>query len=125
MTDRIRGRARAERNARILRRDPVCYICGLSIDLTIPWPQPMCGVVDHVIAINRGGKDDATNLRSAHNKCNRDKSDKDFAPNIFKRSGTLARPAAQPTQRAARRPTIAAVYEDDDDDDFDPSSVSF
>src|ERR687889_129819 len=67
-TQRIRGRARAERNARILRRDPVCYICGLSIDLTIPWPQPMCGVVDHVIAINRGGKDDATNLRSAHNK---------------------------------------------------------
>lgn len=126
MTDRIRGRARAERNARILRRNPVCYICGDPIDLTIPSPEPMSGEVDHVIALARGGTEDGNNLRPSHRACNRAKSDKLYAPNIIRRSNTLTRPATTTSaSRRAARPAILDEHDDDeDDDDDDPDDVA-
>lgn len=89
MTKRIVGRPRMRRNARILRDCPVCWICGQDIDLTLTWPDPMSGVIDHATAIARTGTEHRDNLRPAHNLCNGRKADKDYAP-IVRRSGSLA-----------------------------------
>ncbi len=79
----LSGRARQERNRRILAVSDVCHICG----------RPGADAVDHVIPIARGGTDSPSNLAPAHHdvepKCNRAKGDKDFAP-IVRRSGSLA-----------------------------------
>ncbi|SDN79356.1 HNH endonuclease [Geodermatophilus sp. DSM 45219] len=91
MTERINGRARAQRNARILRANPVCWLCGNDIDLTLKFPDPFSGVVDHKLALHSGGTEDPGNLAPAHNKCNRDKSDKPFG-SVTRRSGSLRRP---------------------------------
>lgn len=87
---RMTGRKRQERNRRILAASDVCHICG----------HPGADAVDHVKAFARGGSDtDPTNLKPAHHdvpcavcgeRCNRAKSDKDFAP-IIRRSGSLKR----------------------------------
>lgn len=86
MTRRISGRARQERNRRILAASNVCHICG----------QPGADAVDHVIPIARGGDEKPNNLRPAHHDvppfCNRIKSDKDYAP-IIRRSSSLRRPS--------------------------------
>lgn len=82
---RLSGRARMARNRRILAQSDVCHICG----------EPGADSVDHVIALARGGTEDAANLRPAHHDvppfCNRVKSDKEFAP-VVRRSGSLSRP---------------------------------
>ena len=82
MANRITGRARQERNRRILAASDVCHICG----------QPGADSVDHVVALARGGTEDPSNLRPAHHDvppfCNRLKGDRDHAP-IIKRSGSL------------------------------------
>lgn len=76
---RLTGRARQQRNARILAASNVCHICG----------HHGADAVDHVKAIARGGTDDPTNLRPAHHdtpcpdcgrRCNREKADKEYAP---------------------------------------------
>jgi 5-methylcytosine-specific restriction endonuclease McrA len=86
VTKRITGRKRAERNARILAASDICHICG----------EPGADGVDHVIALNRGGTEDPSNLRPAHHhnrnskgqRCNMIKGDRDYAP-IIRRSGSL------------------------------------
>jgi len=86
MTERIRGRARAERNARILRASDVCHICG----------EHGADGVDHVVPLIKGGTEHPSNLRPAHTnvpnsrgkRCNLIKGDRDFAP-IVRRSGSL------------------------------------
>ena len=86
MTTRIRGRARAERNRRILKDSDICHICG----------EPGADGIDHVIPLARGGTEHRSNLKPAHHNvpnsegryCNREKSDKEFAP-IVRRSGSL------------------------------------
>lgn len=89
MTDRMGGRKRQERNARILSASNVCHICG----------HGGADAVDHVIALARGGTEDMSNLRPAHHdvpcpdcgkRCNREKADKPWAP-IIRRSGSLKR----------------------------------
>jgi 5-methylcytosine-specific restriction endonuclease McrA len=83
-TKRINGRARMERNRRILATSDVCHICG----------EPGADAIDHVVPLARGGTEDPSNLRPAHHDvppfCNRVKTDKDFAP-IIRRSGSLRR----------------------------------
>jgi 5-methylcytosine-specific restriction endonuclease McrA len=80
---RLSGRARQQRNARILAASNTCHICG----------QPGADAIDHVIPLARGGTEAASNLKPAHHDvppfCNRIKSDKDYAP-IVRRSNTLA-----------------------------------
>lgn len=79
MTPRLTGRARQQRNQRILRTNNTCWICG----------QPGADSIDHVIPIAAGGTEDPSNLRPAHmHPCNRDKSDKPHG-NIIRRSGAL------------------------------------
>lgn len=86
---RMHGRARQRRNRRILAASDVCHICG----------HAGADEVDHVVALARGGSEDASNLRPAHGqvacptcgvKCNRVKGAKVFAP-VVRRSGSLKR----------------------------------
>lgn len=90
MAKRNNSRATQAQHKRILAATPICHICGSVIDLTIKNPDPMAGVVDHVVALNRGGPDVPSNKRSAHRSCNRDKSDKEYG-RVIKRSGSLNR----------------------------------
>lgn len=95
---RISGRTRQRRNARILATSDVCHICG----------HPGSDAVDHVDALARAADvadarrrdTDPANLLPAHHdvpcptcghKCNREKSDKPWAP-IIRRSTSLSRP---------------------------------
>lgn len=89
MADRGTSAQRDRDRARIARAKPACWICGDPIDYTLPWLDPRSYVVDHKVALNRGGTDTLENKAAAHRDCNRAKSDKDHAP-IVRRSGTLA-----------------------------------
>lgn len=90
MVHRSNSRAIQAQHKRILAASPVCHICGGPINLALKNPDPMAGVVDHVVALARGGLDLPSNKRSAHRSCNRDKSDKEFG-RVIKRSGSLRR----------------------------------
>lgn len=93
--NRISGRKRQDRNRRILAASDVCHICG----------HPGSDAVDHVVPLNpraggQVGTEDPSNLRPAHHdvdcatcgrRCNREKSNKDWAP-IIRRSSSLQRP---------------------------------
>jgi 5-methylcytosine-specific restriction endonuclease McrA len=74
--------------ARIRATKANCHICGEPIDYTLPWPDPMCFVVDHIKSLHKGGADHIHNKAAAHNKCNSKKRARDFAP-IIRRSGAL------------------------------------
>lgn len=74
---------------RIRATGAACGICGDPIDYTLPYLHPREFVVDHIVSLNRGGRDHITNKQAAHRDCNRLKSDKTQAP-VIRRSGTLA-----------------------------------
>ena len=62
---------------RILASESVCGICGLPVDKTLKYPDPMSPSIDHIIPIDRGGHpSDISNLQLAHWKCNRMKANK-------------------------------------------------
>jgi 5-methylcytosine-specific restriction endonuclease McrA len=67
---------RDQHRAVIRRAQPPCGICQQPIDYTLKYPHLDCFVVDHVIAVNNGGPDTLDNKQAAHNRCNREKSDK-------------------------------------------------
>lgn len=88
---RMHGRRRQERNAKILAASDVCHICG----------HPEADAVDHVVALARGGSDtDPANLKPAHHRpcptcghpCNLAKGDRDWAAGVIRRSSSLERP---------------------------------
>ena len=61
----------------ILASETICGICGLPVDKSLKYPDPMAPCIDHIIPIDRGGHpSDRENLQLAHWKCNRAKSDK-------------------------------------------------
>lgn len=63
-----------------MKSQNTCGICGQPVDKRLKYPDPMSGVVDHIIPINKGGHPSAIeNLQLAHSTCNRAKSDKLFA----------------------------------------------
>jgi len=66
-------RPQYERNKKIIfATQNVCAICGKPVDFSIPYPDPMCATVDHIIPIAMGGHpSDLDNLQLAHFKCNR------------------------------------------------------
>jgi 5-methylcytosine-specific restriction endonuclease McrA len=62
---------------RILASESICAICGLPVDKTLKYPDPMSPSIDHIIPIDRGGHpSDISNLQLAHWKCNRMKANK-------------------------------------------------
>lgn len=67
---------RDKHRARIRRNSPECGICREPIDYSLPYLHPLSFVVDHIIPLNRGGKDILENKQAAHRGCNRAKSDK-------------------------------------------------
>ena len=74
--------------ARIAKAKPNCAICGKAIDYKLKWPDPQCYVVDHIIPLVKGGRDDLTNKQPAHATCNSTKRARDYAP-IIRRSGSF------------------------------------
>jgi len=79
---------RKKHRAIIAKAKPSCHICGKPIDYTLPYPDPGCFVVDHVVAIANGGSDTIENKKAAHHACNSKKRARVYAP-IIRRSGAL------------------------------------
>jgi 5-methylcytosine-specific restriction endonuclease McrA len=85
-----RNTTRRDQDRRILRqRRGNCGICGLPIDYTLKWPDPMCFVADHITPLTAGGLDILANKQAAHNTCNSTKRARHHAP-IVRRSGSLS-----------------------------------
>lgn len=64
-------------NKAILRKTArVCALCGLPLDPTLKWPDPMCTTIDHRIPVALGGRSTLDNLQAAHNICNKQKGKK-------------------------------------------------
>lgn len=66
------GRRWTQLRQKVLRSSPYCSICGEIIDHRLAWPDPMSGVVDHVIPVSRKATDpwDPSGLAAAHKLCN-------------------------------------------------------
>lgn len=61
----------------IFNRDNwICGICGETIDKKIKCPEPMSGVIDHIVPVSKGGGSEKSNLQAAHFICNGKKSNK-------------------------------------------------
>ncbi len=66
----------AKNKLKILASQDICGICGLPVDKSLKWPDPMSATVDHIIPVKKGGHpSDISNLQLAHFACNRQKSD--------------------------------------------------
>lgn len=77
----VHRRAFEKNKRRILASQGVCAICGLPVDKTLPFPDPMSPTVDHIIPIAKGGHpSDISNLQLAHLYCNNQKRDKLIRP---------------------------------------------
>lgn len=66
---------------RVLRENPVCWLCGHDIDLTLPPTDRMSGTADHVIPLDAGGPPrDPDNVKPAHRSCNSRKGNRTTTP---------------------------------------------
>ena len=110
--DRIgEHRTALEKNKKyILKTQEVCGICGLPVDKSIKYPDPMSPTVDHIIPIAKGGHpSDLANLQLAHRCCNRKKGAdlyttgglKIAAPSPAKQTGAVT--AQQPHKTAQHK----------------------
>lgn len=87
MSKEPRDSAQRKRHRQAIARSrPACWICGNPVDYSLKWPDPMCFVVDHVLPLAKGGSDDISNKKAAHNTCNSKKRARLVAP-IIRRSG--------------------------------------
>lgn len=74
---------RANRKLIIASQD-ICAICGLPVDKTLKYPNPLSPTVDHIIPVTKGGHpSDISNLQLAHRSCNRAKGTQ-IAPDLPK-----------------------------------------
>lgn len=71
-------RGQFEKNKKkIYATQDTCGICGMPVDKSLKYPDPMAPCIDHIIPIAKGGHpSDISNLQLAHWTCNRQKSDK-------------------------------------------------
>ena len=61
---------------KLYKRDKgVCYLCGGICDLTADQYEDTAPTIEHVVPIAKGGKDEWSNVRLAHFRCNLMKSD--------------------------------------------------
>ena len=56
-----------------------CQLCHLAVPPEALYPEPLSGVVDHVVALVHGGEHGPSNWQLAHAFCNALKSDLDMA----------------------------------------------
>ena len=75
-------RAAFDKNKKkIYQTQTICGICGKPVDFSKKYPDPLSPCIDHIIPVSKGGHpSDIDNLQLAHWECNRQKSDKLFAP---------------------------------------------
>jgi 5-methylcytosine-specific restriction protein A len=69
--ERIRGRKRQERNARLFRSNPLCARCSAR------GTTRAVEVWDHIIPLHAGGADDETNLQGLCTPCHEEKTRED------------------------------------------------
>lgn len=68
---------RARRAHVIAASGGICYLCGKAVNLELSGRHPDGPTVDHVISAAMGGDvSDISNLRLAHQRCNRAKGTK-------------------------------------------------
>ncbi|MGE0031028.1 MAG: HNH endonuclease [Gammaproteobacteria bacterium] len=72
MTERFLGRAATERNARLLRREPLCRLCRAKDRVTAATE------VDHIRPLCKGGTEDELNLQPLCADCHKRKTAEDF-----------------------------------------------
>lgn len=71
------GRRWMQIRAAMAARNEPCAICRQPIDYGLRWPHPDAFVIDHRWPLAHGGHPTSDrNLRPAHNRCNRTKSDR-------------------------------------------------
>lgn len=58
-----------------LRDNFTCYLCGQKVDLDAPVHDDSYPSLDHIVPLSHGGAHSYDNCATAHQKCNRDKSD--------------------------------------------------
>ncbi|MGO4130870.1 HNH endonuclease [Janibacter sp. RAF20_2_2] len=68
-----RDRAR-RRIAQQVKAGAPCALCGRPIDLELAYPHPDSFTVDHITPTSHGGTDHYEQLRPAHFRCNRTRS---------------------------------------------------
>lgn len=58
-------------NNYVFERDGrVCQICGRKINKRLKYPNPLCGSVDHIVPLSKGGDDRPGNVQASHLRCN-------------------------------------------------------
>lgn len=50
--------------------DGCCALCSLPIDPNLRHPDPLCGSVDHIIPLSKGGAHNQVNVQLTHLRCN-------------------------------------------------------
>lgn len=77
----------AHNRALIRKTATLCAICGMPIDKSLKFPDPMSISIDHIIPVAKGGKSTLDNLQAAHLICNKAKgkkvliqTDKEYKP---------------------------------------------
>lgn len=53
-----------------------CHLCGIPIDYSLTYPDPMSKSLDHVIPLSKGGAHTLSNVKMAHLRCNSKKGDR-------------------------------------------------
>lgn len=65
------GKRWGEARATVLAEESHCGFCGVEVDKSLRFPDPMCASVDHIVPWSQGGLTYArSNLRLAHFRCN-------------------------------------------------------
>lgn len=68
-------------NRKVLRKTSmVCALCGMPLDKSLKYPDPMSISIDHIIPVALGGKSTLDNLQATHLICNKEKG-KRIIPN--------------------------------------------
>lgn len=67
-------------NKAILRKTAtICALCGMPLDKSLKYPDPMSISIDHIIPVTYGGKSTLDNLQATHLICNKSKGKKIIA----------------------------------------------
>lgn len=64
-------------NKAILRKTAtICALCGMPLDKSLKYPNPMSISIDHIIPVALGGRSTLDNLQATHLVCNKQKGKK-------------------------------------------------